>query len=365
MRHNPTKNTTAQKPHNPLITNHKSASHARGCVFGPKFFKFPIRLNLSLKRHKRHNRIAHSITIASRLSASMTNFYKVALLLSLLLPNGASAEEVANLTIIDQRQDAQHPICCWSGIETLRDGSLVIVSDQGILFTAEISFDALTLTVTDSSELQASGGDASRRERTDAEGFAVSQDGRAFISIERRHRIDEFNGSDPINSWPAPNFIHLEENGGFEALAVDPDGVIWAIAETPSNQAFPLLSLEHGSWQPRGTLLQSDGFLPVGADFDRNGNLYILERRLSLLGFSARLRRVNAPVALGFETTTIWESDAGAGNNFEGITVVESHGQNTKFLLVSDNNGMPFFQTRALLLTSNLPISSGLIKLSR
>ena len=184
----------------------------------------------------------------------------------------------------------------------------------------------------------------------DAEGLAVSAQGRNFVSVEGRHRIDAFDRQTLTASWPFPELISLGDNRGFEALAIDSSNTLWAIAETPTRAKIPVASLVDGAWQIRAWLAQTDGYLPVGADFGADGTLYILERRFWLFRFSSRLRRVDGALSDDLVTTTIWESTSGELDNLEGVAVVSDRSDHLRFLMVADDNGMPLLTTRAVLL---------------
>ena len=265
-----------------------------------------------------------------------------------LFAGAAAAQSVTPVEILDRRPDQSGAICCLSGIEIAPNGTIFIVSDKGVLFEAELTDDALIVTA--SHHLLDQGGTPLSRGRNDAEGLAITPDGGLFISFERQHRIDAFLNRHTVQSWRIPSTIALPPNGGLEALAVDADGTLWTLPETPIQGEFPLLQLRDMEWKKRGSLPQAGQFLPVGADFDARGRLYILERNNQLWRFQSRIRRINNPTEDEKDIETLWESALGEYDNLEGIAILSNATSDIHLLLVSDDNQMPFQTTQALLL---------------
>ncbi|MBF9045532.1 hypothetical protein LSUCC0031_00210 [Rhodobacterales bacterium LSUCC0031] len=285
----------------------------------------------------------------------MKHLSRLALILAIVArtavdANPAAAQSVIALEIIDGRADQSISICCLSGVDFTSNGDIAIVSDKGVMFDARISDEVTSLTVTASHHLLNQGGSPLSRERSDAEGLAITPDGRMFISLERQHRIDEFRNRQTVQSWPIPRAIALPPNGGLEALAVDADGTLWTLSETPIRGGFPLLELRDGEWKERGSLPQSGRFLPVGADFDASGRLYILERSNQLWRFQSRIRRINIPTEDEKDIEILWESALGEYDNLEGIALLDNPTRDIHLLLVSDDNRMPLQTTQVLLL---------------
>lgn len=268
-----------------------------------------------------------------------------------LFAGAATAQSVTPVEILDRRPDQSGAICCLSGIEIAPNGTIFIVSDKGVLFQADLTADASALIVTASHDLLDQGGTPLSRARSDAEGLAVTPDGRLFIPFEGQHRIDAFQNHHTVQSWPIPSTIALPPNGGLEALAADADGTLWTLPETPIQGEFPILQLRDMEWKKRGSLPQSGQFLPVGADFDARGRLYILERSNQLWRFQSRIRRINNPTEDEKDIETLWESALGEYDNLEGIALLDNKAGGIHLLLVSDNNQMPFQTTQALLLS--------------
>ena len=281
-----------------------------------------------------------------------TRVLTAALLALLAIP--ATAAEVTRLDIVDARTaGSQAKICCLSGADTAPGGALLIVSDKSTLFEAQLDTSTGTLTLINSTPLTLSNGAPVPGGRADAEGVAIGPGRATHISFEGWHRVALYDGSRGVSSVPAPTELNLPENGGLEALAVDAAGALWAIPETATGASFPLLRYAADQWETVDTLPASGGYLPVGADFDASGALYVLERRFSFFKFRSRVRRLTLGTDGIAATGTVWESETGAFDNLEALVVIEGADQPKALLMISDDNAMPFQETQALLLVLN------------
>jgi len=281
-----------------------------------------------------------------------TRVLTAALLALLAIP--ATAAEVTRLDIVDARKaGSQAKICCLSGADTAPGGALLIVSDKSTLFEAQLDAGAGTLTLINSTPLTLSNGAQVPGGRADAEGVAIGPGRATHISFEGQHRVALYDGARGVSSTPAPSKLNLPENGGLEALAMDAAGALWAIPETATEAGFPLLRYAADQWETVGALPASGGYLPVGADFDASGALYVLERRFSFFQFRSRVRRLTLGADGIAALDIVWESEAGAFDNLEALVVVEGAGQPKALLMISDDNAMPFQETQALLFVLN------------
>ena len=131
-----------------------------------------------------------------------------------------------------------------SGVEMRADGKqMTVISDRGRIMVADLARDALgTLTgleVIHSVALRDQKGAVMDKPHADAEGLAIAPDGSIFISYEGQHRIARTNLADGTTEQiiAPPQGALLRENAGFEALAVDAEGSLYALPEdTRSNQ---------------------------------------------------------------------------------------------------------------------------------
>ena len=179
----------------------------------------------------------------------------------------------------------------------------------------------------------------------DAEGLAIDARGRRTISFEMRHRVARYLGDGQTAPLPGhPDFASLRPNGGFEALAVHPDGTLYALPERPpAGEGIPVYAFRRGTWRVAATLPRRGPFLPTGADVDAQGQLYLLERATTPLGFRSRIRRFD--LATGSEDI-LMTSLPGRFDNLEGLSVWTDAAGTVRVTTVSDDNFLPIQQTQ-------------------
>jgi hypothetical protein len=174
---------------------------------------------------------------------------------------------------------------------------------------------------------------------SDAEGLAIAPDGTAWVSFERWARVSRYgDGLESIPGWikDHPTFYDHAANWQLEALALSPEGVLYTFPEKPLSEGFPIYRLDGETWVIDGYLPENDLFAIVGADFDENGDLYILERKLIVgLWWQNRIRRVRLD---GSEDRILWTGERGEYLNLEGIAVWRDEA-GLRITMVSDNNG--------------------------
>ena len=274
-------------------------------------------------------------------------------LLALTVATHLQAETVTarSLEVIDLRADRSDKLCCLSGADTARDGSIVLVSDLGILFGAQLDTSAGTLTITSSTPLHLSDGSAPGASLSNAEGLAILGDGTHAISFEGRHRVARYTAKGiGISAAALPGEVATLHNTGAEALAVDGGGTLWVISELAAGDGYDVATHRNGAWSYRGKLKGDPDFNPVGADFAPGGELYVLERSFKYLGFASRLRRIRDPDA-SLEAETVWQSPRTRHDNLEAVAVISQTVNETTLLLVSDDNDFALQRTEALQLT--------------
>ncbi|WP_168193226.1 esterase-like activity of phytase family protein [Rhodophyticola sp. CCM32] len=241
-----------------------------------------------------------------------------------------------------------------SGVEISRDGArLWLLSDRGFLIAARVRRTEGRITAVEitqvSSLLDTSGNRAETRLERDSEGLAVSAGGAIYVSYEGEHRVVRHmpDGRVNLNLPSLPDMGRLEENGSFEALAIDPDDRLYTLIEGGRNGPAPLFRFVEGHWDTRFVFPRSNGFDPVGMDIDDAGRLYVLERRFRVLGrFATRIRR--APITatgLGvFET--VLQTPSGRHPNLEGISLWRDGDNRLIATLVSDDNFSSMFRNQ-------------------
>jgi len=273
---------------------------------------------------------------------------------AVFLSSSASAGgDKASLTI-DSEFIWEHPANWFgglSGVEILADGqTMVIVSDRGRIIEAELlrTNGLLTsVTITHSVALRDETGKILVKPFSDAEGLAVSKDGKIYISFEGQHRVAtlDLRTGVTVLMAPFPKANLLADNGGFEALAINPDGAVMAVPEQFPATTFPLFAYRNSEWTIAAEIPKRGPFLPVGADFDENGRFYLLERAVTPLGFRTRVRRFDFNGASPQETT-LMQSLPSRFDNLEGISVWQDASGKTHLTLVSDDNFLPIQKTQ-------------------
>ena len=258
----------------------------------------------------------------------------------------------------------------FSALEVDAGGTtLTVISDRGRWLRLAIDHDprgfligARTLA---SAPLNDIDGQPFRRKRDrDSEGLARLPDGSLVIAFENRHRLLRYPAAQlPFSQpprWltPPPGLYGAPPNGGIEALTALTDGRLLALSEE--------LTLHDGTtlgWVGDGRNWQSlryragAGFHPTGATLLPDGDILIVERRLSIVGgFAARLVRLT-PQAIGaaaadpantLEGTEIARLQAPLTvDNFEGIAATRAPSGETIVYLLSDDN---FFALQRTLL---------------
>lgn len=241
----------------------------------------------------------------------------------------------------------------FSGIEITEHGrKMTVISDRGTYVTARLgrtkgklsSVQVLSIT-----SLQHPNGKPNPKSFNDVEGLAIDAQGRVFLSFEGRDRVMGFNPKtrETTRLGAHPDFAEFSINKGLEALAVHPDGRLFAIAERidRATASTPIYQRANGVWRISHRVSASGPFLPVGADFDDQGQLYLLERALTPLGFRTRIRRFDldrAPLA----GETLLSTTPGLFDNLEGISVWQDAAGATRLTLISDDNFLPVQRTQ-------------------
>lgn len=230
-----------------------------------------------------------------------------------------------------------------SGLETLRSGSLIAISDAGAWVWIGIDPDTGTPDGIGSIGYMkgADGKFLSGKREGDAEGLAF-KDGIALVSFERDHRIEAFDLEGcgvgalaaPVVSFP-PRILgkKIPDNRGAEALAIDlqlfagfemktndgsprgevmTDGSLANVLSTEMGQAFALTGSDFNEW---GSVDVYRAYDPV-----RGNRIKIEVRNPDFIQASALIK---APLPV---------------DNFEGIAFGNSPSGATRIWLISDNN---------------------------
>jgi hypothetical protein len=234
----------------------------------------------------------------------------------------------------------------FSGLAVEDGGAgFVTISDRGTWARARIERDNGSIVAvhqTDHGPLKQISGQPLRGQDIDAEGLAVDTDGHAWVSFEHFHRIRRFADlGGPATEIPShPDFQRLGNNSGLEALAIDLEGTLYAIPERRGRpkRPIPVFRLRNGQWDTPFGIHYREPFRVTDAAIGPDGNLYVLERDFSWLGFRTRIRRFGiGPDSLEDEVTLL-TTGYNTLDNMEGISVWRDPGGRIRVTLISDDN---------------------------
>ena len=230
-----------------------------------------------------------------------------------------------------------------SGVEIgARGREVTAITDRSVLVTGRIARrGGVPVAIEDTRHhaMTTPEGGELRGYASDSEGLAVDEAGVA-VGFEGYHRVWRFDregrGTERLPLLDA--LSRLPGNSGPEAVAIDPAGGVLAIPERPAGDAFPVWRWD-GEWREVARLRRRGPMKAVGADVGPDGLLYLLERRLTPLGFRSRVRRFALD---GTGEETLLETPPGRHGNLEGLAVWRDGGGVLRLTMVSDDNFLPF-----------------------
>lgn len=173
----------------------------------------------------------------------------------------------------------------------------------------------------------------------DAEGVALGPKG-IYVSFEIMPRIAIYPALDAAPSYlpTNPAFDSLPRNQGLEALAIDPDGAVYAVAEAPKGRKLRVFVHRDGSGWAELAIDRIGNFRPVAADFSPDGRFYLLERRFDgVAGFASQLRRFNVTKAGFSPGEMLLKTRTGQHDNLEGLSVWRAP-DGLRATMISDDN---------------------------
>ncbi len=262
-----------------------------------------------------------------------------------------------------------------SGIETLDNGSLLSITDQGdFLWIGMDEYDHLQPVSAQISAIRDTNGTPYDSKRAaDSEGLAVSN-GLALVSFEQDHRIEAFDLETCGSNARASRILDLDldkhgvekisPNGGMEALALTGDGGLILGIETLIDGASQVSISPKGKMADFKHRLNAGGNKKMtGSDFlaqsDTEGDLYSLHRHYNpVTGTYIRLLQThvqldeNDEYQLGEPKELLYLKPPGITDNFEGITVRREENGIIRLFIVSDDNFSP--KQRSLFLIFNV-----------
>lgn len=236
----------------------------------------------------------------------------------------------------------------FSAIDVAPDGSnFITINDRSAYVLADVTRDdigrIIRINAKPQKRLRDKAGRLYSPYRGDTEGLAIADDGTIFVSFEQYARVTKFLTLVSRGSLlPMPEmFKALPNNAALEALAIDADGTLFAVAERPIGRAtsFPVYRYKFGMWDQPFTLPRSGKFLAVAADIGPDGRFYLLERQFhGFSGFASRVRRFalgpNDPIS----EEILFQTNPGQHDNLEGLSVWRDKSGSLRLTMISDNN---------------------------
>ncbi|MEM9575545.1 MAG: esterase-like activity of phytase family protein [Pseudomonadota bacterium] len=259
----------------------------------------------------------------------------------------------AQLSAIVDVPDAGDWLGGLSGLDLTADGQTFhAVTDRGQRATGRLIRDdgrLVSLEITDHQPLTDRFGEVRKFPFTDAEGVALDESGKVFVSFEHAHRVLLYDRWDAAARWPSYTraWRALSNNKGLEALAVAPDGTLYAIPEEINLGAWEALVYRKRrgeGWTQAFTLPVDSEFAPVGADFGPDGRFYVLERGFFPFGFFSRVRSMTVSDQGFADIVTVLHTGLFDHGNLEGLAVWRDEVQDIRLTMVSDDNFYPFMR---------------------
>ncbi|WP_417307700.1 esterase-like activity of phytase family protein [Devosia sp.] len=277
--------------------------------------------------------------------------------------------------------ELQSPVDTFGGLSgigfTGPDNRLVMVSDQGNFISGQLIYDEqmrpLSLVgVRSDPILNSKGAALPRAFARDAESLTViERDGvpaAVRVGFENLTRVADFELVDAIPDGPAreiniPDWLsRARTNETLEAVCVAPAaspiaGSTLLLPEgitddTGAHSAYLLGRADKGPL----SYVSGNGTNPTDCAFLPNGDLLVLERGISLIVFTMRLKRIPAAdVQPGarMEGEELLYATGGDIDNMEGVAVHEAPDGTQRITIISDNNFNDW--ERNLLLEFSLP----------
>ncbi len=280
----------------------------------------------------------------------------IAAIILLALPGGASAPQGKARFLA--RYDWSRPETRFGGFSALELGAngqkMMAMTDRGELYHGMIERDGDHITgiqIQHHFPLKDTKSETIKGFRADSEGLALRADGRLFVSFEGLHRVWVYLNPRGRAAWLPrhPDFKRMQNNSSLEALAIDARGRLYTLPERSGaqNRPFPVYRYSRGKWTIPFHLPRDGEFLPVGADFGPDGRLYVLERALTGLGFSSRVRRFTVINDRLGNQELLLQTGTRRHDNLEGISVWQDDKNRIRITMISDDN-FKFFQRTEL-----------------
>ena len=291
-------------------------------------------------------------------------------------PDNPALRQIGSLTLVSayELKSTDPRFGGLSGLALSADGRMLYaVSDRGYWLSAHMHHNAegqlTALSAWEIAWLLTPEGSVVSGWLTDAEALTRDRDGSFIVSFEQVHRLWRYPPPPaafraPPQIIPTPKELDkAPNNGGIEGVAVLPDGRILIFTEEFENPDGSLKAWLIDKDQFFSlSYLPSDGFRPTDLTVLANGDVLVLERRVSWVsGWGGRIRRISAAslragALLKGEEIARLEPPLPV-DNFEGIAVREDPEGGTFLYVISDDNYNRF--QRTLLLQFRLSTTGG------
>lgn len=273
----------------------------------------------------------------------------VAMLVVLALDSSAATLQASNFigSYIWRSRDPNHG--GFSGLELSADGSrFTVIGDRAGWTIGQITRDSrghiTKITAAPVADLKDTDGGTLPANRADSEGLAIAPNGQVFISFEGigTARIMTFSSlAKSGKDLPSPpEFATLRKNGALEALAIDAQGTLYTLPESPRGIGpYPIFRYANGRWDKTLTLPRTADFDAVGADFGPDGRFYLLERGFhGIFGFSSRVRSFALTANAFTDARTELQTTPATHDNLEGIAVWRDAQGTIRMTMIADDN---------------------------
>jgi hypothetical protein len=176
-----------------------------------------------------------------------------------------------------------------------------------------------------------------------AEGLAVAQDGRIFVSFEYHTRVWTYRSPEapPQDLGRHEDFARFANGLGLASLALAPDGALYAIPERPARMThgFPSYRWQDGVWTGSFRVPSEGAFLPVDAAFGPDGWLYVLEHEGAAPGGRSQIRRFAVQGDRMGRGQVLMRSTQGQFGYLAGLAVWRNRSGQLVATMVADNGG--------------------------
>lgn len=236
-----------------------------------------------------------------------------------------------------------------SGLE-IDDGGheFLTISDTGVAYFGvfeRVADGAITdVMLLQARELLFEGGQRPEKKKDrDTEGLASLAPEQLYISAESKARLLRYDDNNPQPTFaPLPLAgARTPLNMGFEALAIDATGALFALPEGSANIRAPFDLFKrraNGDWSVIYQLPRHGGFRPVGADFGKDGHLYVLSRAFNGFAFASQIQRILFKDGTPSAHQMLFTSPFGQFDNLEGLATWQAGPDDLRLYAVSDDN---------------------------